>query len=112
MRLSASTICCLASVSCRIDVIVATHPARVEGDDVAAADQEIIVVMVPGECMQRQDHVVPCLVEASMGEDLLAPIYERFEEGFDTTDLKEAKALLDSLPAPPGSNEEVDHETL
>jgi predicted ATPase len=29
--------------------------------------------------------------------DLLAPIYGRFTEGFDTLDLKEAKALLDEL---------------
>jgi predicted ATPase len=29
--------------------------------------------------------------------DLLAPIYDWFTEGFDTTDLKDAKALLDEL---------------
>ena len=29
--------------------------------------------------------------------DLLAPIYGWFTEGFDTPDLKEAKALLDAL---------------
>ena len=29
--------------------------------------------------------------------DLLAPVYEWFTEGFDTLDLKEAKALLDAL---------------
>ena len=29
--------------------------------------------------------------------DLLAPLYGWFTEGFDTTDLKEAKALLDEL---------------
>ena len=29
--------------------------------------------------------------------DLLAPVYERFTEGFDTADLKDAKALLDEL---------------
>jgi class 3 adenylate cyclase/predicted ATPase len=29
--------------------------------------------------------------------DLLAPVYGRFTEGFDTLDLKEAKALLDAL---------------
>ena len=29
--------------------------------------------------------------------DLLAPIYGWFTEGFDTTDLKDAKALLDEL---------------
>ena len=31
--------------------------------------------------------------------DLLAPIYGWFTEGFDTLDLKEAKALLDELSA-------------
>ena len=29
--------------------------------------------------------------------DLLAPIYDWFTEGFDTPDLKDAKALLDEL---------------
>jgi predicted ATPase len=29
--------------------------------------------------------------------ELLAPVYEWFMEGFDTRDLKEAKALLDEL---------------
>ena len=29
--------------------------------------------------------------------DLLAPIYDWFTEGFDTSDLKDAKALLDEL---------------
>ena len=29
--------------------------------------------------------------------DLLAPVYEWFTEGFDTADLKEAKALLQEL---------------
>jgi predicted ATPase len=31
--------------------------------------------------------------------DLLAPVYVWFTEGFDTLDLKEAKALLDELAA-------------
>ena len=31
--------------------------------------------------------------------DLLAPVYGWFTEGFDTLDLKEAKALLDELNA-------------
>jgi len=31
------------------------------------------------------------------GRDLLAPVYDWFTEGFDTPDLKEAKALLDEL---------------
>ncbi len=34
------------------------------------------------------------LVEA---HDLLAPVYNWFTEGFDTKDLKEAKALLEEL---------------
>ena len=29
--------------------------------------------------------------------DLLAPVYDWFNEGFDTADLKDAKALLDEL---------------
>jgi predicted ATPase len=29
--------------------------------------------------------------------DLLAPVYDWFTEGFDTLDLKQAKALLDEL---------------
>jgi predicted ATPase len=31
---------------------------------------------------------------------LLQPVYARFTEGFDTTDLKAAKALLDALAEP------------
>jgi predicted ATPase len=31
---------------------------------------------------------------------LLQPVYDRFTEGFDTTDLKVAKALLDVLAEP------------
>jgi class 3 adenylate cyclase/predicted ATPase len=34
--------------------------------------------------------------------DLLAPVYDWFTEGFDTSDLKEAKALLAKLPSRPG----------
>ena len=33
--------------------------------------------------------------------DLLAPVYGWFTEGFDTLDLKEAKALLNALSPPP-----------
>ena len=31
------------------------------------------------------------------GKELLQPIYARFTEGFDTADLKSAKALLDAI---------------
>ncbi len=35
--------------------------------------------------------------ERQKAHDLLAPVYDWFTEGFDTPDLKEAKALLDQL---------------
>jgi predicted ATPase len=35
--------------------------------------------------------------ERQQAYDLLAPVYGWFTEGFDTLDLKEAKALLDDL---------------
>jgi class 3 adenylate cyclase/predicted ATPase len=35
----------------------------------------------------------------AQARDLLAPVYGWFTEGFDTRDLREAKALLDTLPA-------------
>ena len=35
--------------------------------------------------------------EPDKATDLLAPAYGWFTEGFDTSDLKEAKALLDTL---------------
>jgi predicted ATPase len=35
--------------------------------------------------------------KVSEARELLAPVYEWFTEGFDTRDLKEAKALLEEL---------------
>jgi predicted ATPase len=35
--------------------------------------------------------------ERQKAHDLLAPVYGWFAEGFDTVDLKDAKALLDEL---------------
>jgi predicted ATPase len=40
-----------------------------------------------------RDHDKP-----AAARELLAPVYGWFTEGFDTADLKEAKALLDALP--------------
>jgi predicted ATPase len=37
--------------------------------------------------------------ERQQATDLLAPLYDAFTEGFDTSDLKEARALLDELQA-------------
>jgi predicted ATPase len=36
----------------------------------------------------------------SESRDLLAPVYRRFTKGFDTADLKQAKALLDEMTEP------------
>jgi predicted ATPase len=51
-----------------------------------------------GSCA-RHEHG-PSLARSGQGDearDLLAPVYGWFTEGFDTRDLKEAKALLDAL---------------
>ena len=37
--------------------------------------------------------------KVQQARELLAPVYDSFTEGFDTRDLKEAKALLDELHA-------------
>jgi predicted ATPase len=37
--------------------------------------------------------------KARQARELSAPVYGWFTEGFDTRDLKEAKALLEELPA-------------
>ena len=37
--------------------------------------------------------------KAQQARELLAPVYGWFTEGFDTLDLKEAKALLEQLGA-------------
>jgi predicted ATPase len=44
----------------------------------------------------------------TQARDLLAPVYERFTEGFDTSDLKEAKALLEHSP---GGNSRTENRT-
>ena len=39
--------------------------------------------------------------KTQQAREVLAPVYGWFTEGFDTRDLKEAKALLDALSPPP-----------
>ena len=46
----------------------------------------------PGAALERQG-------KRDEAGDLLAPVYRWFTEGFDTLDLREAKALLDELHA-------------
>lgn len=59
--------------------------SRVEGRSVVAAFDGGMVTSDAGGL----------LLEAA--RDLLAPVYGWFTEGFDTADLKNAKALLDAL---------------
>ena len=48
----------------------------------------------------RAGQNTPCrTVTRAAARDVLAPVYGWFTEGFDTLDLKEAKALLDELHA-------------
>ena len=57
------------------------------------------------QCRSPLPHVLEMPLARLWGEqgrrgeahDLLAPVYGWFTEGFDTADLKEAKALLDQL---------------
>jgi hypothetical protein len=44
-----------------------------------------------------QDLGLERYVSAFRDNDLVVPVYGWFTEGFDTADLKEAKALLDQL---------------
>jgi predicted ATPase len=46
---------------------------------------------------------VTTLAFVQQARELLAPVYGWFTEGFDTLDLKEAKALLNELQAYRGS---------
>ena len=50
--------------------------------------------MKPSKYFERGSHQRAKRDEA---RELLAPVYGWFTEGFDTLDLKEAKALLDEL---------------
>jgi predicted ATPase len=51
------------------------------------------------KCDCAMGHQRPFLRQGKrqQARDLLAPVYGWFTEGFDTIDLKEAKALLDEL---------------
>ncbi len=53
--------------------------------------------MRPSPCSNPVERSLPRRIIATKARDLLAPDYGWFTEGFDTADLKEAKALLDEL---------------
>jgi predicted ATPase len=52
--------------------------------------------MAPRSSMMLAELLIAC-DERDVARQLLAPVYGWFTEGFDTFDLKEAKALLDEL---------------
>jgi len=82
---------------------------RGPGDDRAAAERlyrEAISVAAGQQAKSLELRAATSLAmllgeqgRRSEGYAVLAPIYGRFTEGFDTLDLKEAKALLDELRA-------------
>ena len=62
--------------------------AKAAGQAVGAARRDIAGSPVAGRGQRAE------------ARDLLAPVYDWFTEGFDTADLKDAKALLDELWQP------------
>ena len=48
-------------------------------------------------CSRRSQNNRRTPIKTTDGRDLLAPVYGWFTEGFDTADLKEAKAQLGDL---------------
>jgi predicted ATPase len=66
---------------------------------------EIALASPDQDALKAESHLKQALAVASQQKardeacDLLAPVYNWFTEGFDTLDLKEAKALLGELGA-------------
>jgi hypothetical protein len=58
--------------------------------------EQLAIISKPPPSMGRLWRAQGKLTEA---RDLLPPVYRWFTEGFDTRDLKEAKALLEELPS-------------
>ena len=66
--------------------------ALVADDQRQAKSWELRAAMSMGRLWRDQG-------KRDQARELLAPVYGWFTEGFDTLDLKEAKALLDELAA-------------
>jgi predicted ATPase len=58
-------------------------------------DSERVCIAMPRQARLWRDQG-----KRQQARDLLAPVYGWFTEGFDTADLKEAKALVDELTEP------------
>ncbi len=63
--------------------------------DVARAQEAKLWELRSSVSLGRLWHDQGKMTEA---HNLLVPVYDWFTEGFDTPDLKDAKALLDELP--------------
>ena len=62
--------------------------------DIARAQQARSLELRAGTSLA---HLWACQGKRGEARDLLAPIYGWFTEGFETSDLREARALLDEL---------------
>src|SRR5262249_39442891 len=91
----------------RIHMIRARLLERFRNVDAAEASLRIAVDIAAAQSAKgAQLHAPNSLVrlwrdqgKTQQARELLAPVYGWFTEGFDTRDLKEAKTLLDTLPA-------------
>ena len=84
------------------DLPLAHSPTR--PSDAEARDQEGLEIARAQSAKTCELRAATCLArlwqsqsKTTEARDLLAPVYGWFTEGFDTADLKEAKALLDEL---------------
>ena len=83
------------------DLILATSGAP---DEAAARYQQALDIARAQEAKSLELRAATCLArlwrdqgKRAEARDLLGPLYAWFTEGFDTADLKDAKALLDAL---------------
>ena len=74
----------------RIDLSVLPELTDQHLKDLGIARSRAATAMSMARLWRSQD-------KAQRARELLAPVYGWFTEGFDTLDLKEAKALLDTL---------------
>ena len=91
----------------RIHMIHARLLQQTSCEDAAAASLRMAIDVAASQCAKGpQLRAATALArlwsdqgKGDEARELLAPVYSWFTEGFDTLDLKEAKALLDELNA-------------
>ena len=82
--------------------------SKFSAEEGEACFQKAIAIAQKQEAKSRELRAATSLAQLWQGQgkttearDLLAPVYNWFTEGFDTADLKDAKALLDGVPRTP-----------